>query len=69
MKGLQVLGYGWICDSCLRGTHLSYGSDHRKNEMNRRDCKNVSDDYKNQCVCTPDWPELEEAINDQLMEE
>ena len=54
----------WVCEACLNGTHISYGTDHRIGEQYRRDCKNVSNDNSRQCWCNPDWPELMEAINE-----
>jgi hypothetical protein len=54
----------WVCESCLKGEHLSYGYDHRQKEEGRRDCKNIA--YVNgqtrQCNCTQDWPELFDFI-------
>ena len=49
---------GFICETCRKGSHLAYvrlrdvnkiicGNDHRKDG----DCKNLSDDGKQQCVC------------------
>ena len=39
-----------ICDECIKGTHESYGKDHR---LDNSDCKNLSDDKQTQCVCDP----------------
>jgi len=62
--GVIVPGVGpvFVCDSCLRGEHQSYGCDHRNGPEDRRDCKNLSPDGKRQCLCNPDWPELTDAI-------
>jgi len=57
-----------ICESCLMGDHMSYGFDHRTGEEGRRDCKNISIDNQSQCVCTQDWPELYQAIEDKRKE-
>ena len=51
-----------VCIECLKGTHLSYGQDHRSGIENRQDCKNISDDGQSQCNCNPDWPELYNEI-------
>lgn len=57
-NGVEV----WICQSCLDGEHWTYGWDHRAGEVDRRDCKNLTDDGRHQCACNPDWPELMEVI-------
>ena len=58
-----------VCKSCLDGEHLSYGVDHRDGDPNHCGCKNVGVDRANgeskkttQCGCVPDWPELDDAI-------
>lgn len=56
------IGPVFVCESCLRGEHQSYGCDHRTGPEDRRDCKNLSPDGKWQCLCNPDWPELTDAI-------
>jgi hypothetical protein len=63
--GVVVPGVGpvFVCESCLRGEHQSYGCDHRNGPEDGRDCKNLSPDGKRQCLCNPDWPELTEAIH------
>ena len=45
-----------ICKSCLKGEHISYGYDHRKGEVDRRDCKNAEGNI--QCQCNEDFTEL-----------
>ncbi len=56
-------GFVYVCKNCLEGNHISYGSDHRLGEqVDRRDCKNISDDGQHQCGCTEDWPELWDKI-------
>lgn len=55
----------FVCDSCLADQHLSYGGDHRKGDLHRRGCKNLSPDGKHQCGCNPEWPELEEVLKQQ----
>ena len=52
-----------VCESCLEGEHVSYGDDHRLGEKDRRDCKSVEDNV--QCICTPDFPELFDAIGNR----
>ena len=52
----------FVCDSCLAGRHISYGTDHRSGIVDRRSCKNLTPDGKRQCACTEDWPELYELI-------
>lgn len=58
MKGATVtLKNGiriWMCESCLKGDHMSYGCDHRTGEKYRRGCKNLSDARDKQCGCGPD---------------
>ena len=56
-----------VCQSCLNGHHMSYGTDHRSNEEGdegRRSCKNVGilDNKQMQCMCSQDNPELFETI-------
>jgi hypothetical protein len=56
------VGPVFVCASCRRGEHRSYGSDHRDGPEDSRDCKNLSPDGKRQCLCNPDWPELTAAL-------
>lgn len=57
------VGPVFVCESCLRGDHQSCGCDHRNGPEDRRGCKNLSPDGKRQCLCSPDWPELDKAIS------
>ena len=58
------IGPVFICRSCMRGEHTSYGCDHRlaADGVHAGDCKNLSPDGKRQCACDPEWPELQESI-------
>ncbi|MDD5192481.1 MAG: hypothetical protein PHH54_06380 [Candidatus Nanoarchaeia archaeon] len=58
-----------ICESCLDKKHVSYGDDHTLGETGRRDCKNLDEDWENQCLCTPDWAGLYEAIEKGIQKE
>jgi len=71
MKTIEVKQDGEIlkipvCESCLKGDHISYGYDHRQGEIGRRSCKNLSEDRQTQCCCDPDWPELMEALEKEI---
>ena len=58
VQGIEV----YVCESCLSGDHLSYGSDHRQGEKGRCDCKNVNESRTSQCACNPEWTELTQAL-------
>ena len=55
----------FVCESCMKGEHISYNQDHRTGVIGRRDCKNVSDDGKVQCCCTEDWVELYKIVEER----
>lgn len=62
--------YVYVCDSCLKGKHISYGMNHMpkgdvdEEDLNRYSCKNVGivDGKKVQCQCSAAFTELLDYI-------
>jgi hypothetical protein len=54
-----------ICESCIDGNHVDYGTVHSAGELGRRDCKYVGENKAGesvQCNCNPDWSGLYHAV-------